>query len=542
MGAMSSELECGLQAINDGHWIAARDAFTQALSKGETPEAHGGLADALWWLGDTHGSVEHRELAYALFRRRSDDMGAATTALALCVHYQANVGDSAVSSGWLARAARLIEDNSLDEIRGWVPLLQADVGDPERGELLAREAKEWAVQSGDLDLELCALAQIGSTLVAQGRLAEGLPLLDEAMAAALGGEGANFDTVVFTSCSMIGSCAKSAEFERAIEWIRAADRFSRQYGCPFLYLFCRTMYARILLAAGDWVQAEQELQTTIDQAPHHQAPLYAHAVCLLAELRLEQGRIEEAEGLVQGISGEGPTAPIIGAIHLARGRPGPALVVVERALEAGSSDEQLENAVLQEIVGEAEIEQGKVDAAADRARGLIEAGTARGCETVRARGKRLLGHATADRHQLSAAVSSFARLGMPLETARARVLLAKTLRETDQDAAAAEARAALVELEGLGAVRDADASAALLRELGVRPARSGPKNVDALTKREREVLALLGEGASNPEIADRLYISRKTVEHHVAHVLSKLGLRNRAEAAVAATRLRSTSA
>ena len=47
---MSNELECGLQAINDGHWIAARDAFTQALSKGETPKAHGGLADALWWL------------------------------------------------------------------------------------------------------------------------------------------------------------------------------------------------------------------------------------------------------------------------------------------------------------------------------------------------------------------------------------------------------------------------------------------------------------------------------------------------------------
>jgi DNA-binding NarL/FixJ family response regulator len=102
--------------------------------------------------------------------------------------------------------------------------------------------------------------------------------------------------------------------------------------------------------------------------------------------------------------------------------------------------------------------------------------------------------------------------------------------------AGAEARTALTVFEDLGAERGADAAAALLRDLGLRAARTGPRNLGRLTKREQEVLALLGEGLSNPEIAGRLFLSRKTVEHHVARILSKLGLRGRAEAAALAGR------
>ena len=130
---------------------------------------------------------------------------------------------------------------------------------------------------------------------------------------------------------------------------------------------------------------------------------------------------------------------------------------------------------------------------------------------------------------LHSALDGFARAQLPMELARTRLEMAYASAERSPEVAIAEGKAALEEFERLDAARYADAASALLRSLGA-PIRTGPKGVGALTRREAEVLQLIGAGLSNSEIGDRLYITRKTVEHHVGNVLSKLGLRNRAEA------------
>lgn len=125
-------------------------------------------------------------------------------------------------------------------------------------------------------------------------------------------------------------------------------------------------------------------------------------------------------------------------------------------------------------------------------------------------------------------------------------MLAATIRVEIAQAAAAygdvptavtAARAALAIFERVGARRDANQALALLRALGAptrSPGAGTDRPVDVLTPRQREVLHHIAHGASNSEIAARLFISPKTVEHHVGSILSRLDVRTRAEAAALA--------
>jgi tetratricopeptide (TPR) repeat protein len=196
-GEIASLVAAGNGALQAGAWEEARDSFRAALECGESAEALFGLGTALFWLADLRGTVTSLEQAYAAFRRRPDPALAAAAALRLSFHHEAHLASPAAAAGWLARGARLIEDFGLDALRGELLLMRACLdGDSPAGEGWARAALDLGRRTGDPDLELCALSQLGALLVGQGRVAEGLALLDEAMAGSFGGEPRSLETVV----------------------------------------------------------------------------------------------------------------------------------------------------------------------------------------------------------------------------------------------------------------------------------------------------------------------------------------------------------
>jgi DNA-binding CsgD family transcriptional regulator/tetratricopeptide (TPR) repeat protein len=317
-----------------------------------------------------------------------------------------------------------------------------------------------------------------------------------------------------------------------------------------------TLLAETALGARRYGLATRYLQSGIDYCSDrglelHRLYLLAHR----ARLELDQGRWQEASDSAAAVLRIPCTSitprivalVVLGLVRARRGDPGQWELLNEAWALAEPTRELPRLAPVATARAEAAWLGGDRHAVAEATEGALPLalerkwGSLAGELTVWRRRAGLDGETPADvaepyllqlAGEWARAAQLWRGLGCPYEAALA---LADAVEEEPL-------RRALEELQRLGARPAADVVVRRLRELGVRrlprrPRRATAANPAGLTARELEVLALLAADLRNAEIAARLHISEKTVDHHVSAVLAKLGVRSRREAArVAAER------
>jgi ATP/maltotriose-dependent transcriptional regulator MalT len=531
----------GWRALDNAQWEIARAAFTASLAEDETPDALEGLGLALWFLGAVMDGIAARERAFEGYarERRCDD--AARIAVWVS-HQHLTSGRASAARGWLARAERAVEGSGPCSGQGWVAVERARHAESVE-ECAAHASRAMAVarDHGDADLEVFALSLLGRAEVDAGRKQHGMQLLEEALAAATAGRVRNVHTLAEAYCNLIMAATAAGDWERATEWCGLVDEFAQAHGTTPLLGACRTIHAGVLVATGRWADAECALQDALEIHGRFVPAMGAPALAALAELRVLQGRMPEAEQLLAGRSEHSGSLRALARLRIAQGQPQVAVALLERGL-LGAVDDVVRTMQLLAPLVDAHLACERIEQAEDAGRRLADLAAESGVLVGQARADLAaarIAFATHDTDRAAEAarraLAAFGVLGMPLDAGEARLELARAAAATQPEIAREEARAALAAFRELGAARATDMAAAVLRSLGTHTA-ARVHGSGELSAREGEVLGLIAEGMSNAQIAQALFIAEKTAGHHVSSILAKLGVRNRAEAAAHAAR------
>src|SRR5687768_6834044 len=176
-----------------------------------------------------------------------------------------------------------------------------------------------------------ALAQLGRAVVRQGRVDEGVALLDEAMTVALGGETSDPLACGDACCTTLVVRDGLADLQRAAEWCEAVVEFTERRRFTPVQSWCRGIYGAVLVRAGEWERAEHVLMEALrPRGDRRRGGGRALPLAVLARLRLRQGRFEEAEKLLEGV--DEPIEPRV-ELHLARGELEVARALLDRGDE-----------------------------------------------------------------------------------------------------------------------------------------------------------------------------------------------------------------
>ena len=166
------------------------------------------------------------------------------------------------------------------------------------------------------------MAYLGASLVHDDRVEEGMMLLDEALAAVAGGEVEDFIVVEEIFCQMFSACERAQDVGRAEQWIRVGEAIAERRRLPAVSAYCRTHYGGILTAAGRWPEADDALTEAVRLWALGRRTLKAGALVRLADLRVKQGRLEEAERLLDGMSNDPEATLPLASLQFARGADG----------------------------------------------------------------------------------------------------------------------------------------------------------------------------------------------------------------------------
>ncbi len=512
-------------------WGDAYEALLRASADGPLEaEDVERLALAASLTGHEDAAVEAFERLHQLRLEACDVLGAAKAAVWLVMRLS-TLGETARAGGWLARAQRLLDGQSQECVEaGYLRLPVAfrftAAGDHAAARASAAEAAEIGARHGDRDLHALALSIEGRSLIRQGKLAEGLLLLDEAML-----EVTSFELSPIVSglvyCAAIAVCQQSYALDRARQWTAALSGWCQ--GQPQLVGFagaCLIHRSEIMQLGGAWPEAlEAARQASMRLSPARGSGP-GDAFYQEAELHRLRGELGKAEQLYAMASERGrDPQPGLALLRLAQGRVDLAAAATRRALLA--TREPLKRTRLLPAHVEVMLAASDLGEARQAADELDAIAREFGMETLSAMADHAKGTVALAEGDAKEAIDPLRRaqevwqqVGAPYLSARVRVVVARAfLALGDQDGAALELDAAKKVFTELGAAPD-------LAAMGSAPARQG----HGLSAREREVLLLVAAGETNKGIAKKLFLSERTIDRHVSNIFAKLNVATRAAA------------
>src|SRR5882724_7779441 len=455
--------EAGRSAFARHAWREAFETLTHArATRALAVEDDERLAESAWWIGRVDDCIAARERAYVTYMDQRKPRPAAGVAVRLAEDFFRRQAKS-LGNGWLKRAERLLQD--VPECREHGALLRLHAmlafdseGDVEKALGLARRTSDIATRFRDRDLQALAMHDVGRMLVSKGELAQGMALIDEAMAAAVSGElGPRVTGRIY--CNMMGTCEKLADYQRAAEWSEAARRWCEPHAGSGYPGICRVHRAEIMRLRGSWSDAETEALHAAEELQGFYHIAAGEAFYEIGEIRLRMGDLRRAEEVFRQAHelGRDPV-PGLALVRLAEGKIEAARALLDRAV-AERLEGSLERARLLPASVQIALAAGQLDLAHEAAAELETiagryGSTALHASAAQARGAVQLAKGSGDGAvpSLRRACKLWQEVQLPYETATARALLAAAYRATGRsEDAGLELRAAASTFKGLGA-------------------------------------------------------------------------------------------